>query len=376
MGKPLLKDPIWVDRQDKFEKLLNDLSRKEEIAVDTESNSLYAYLEQVCLIQFSTDQRDYLVDPMSAIDISGLALIFESPTIKKVFHAAEYDILCLKRDFGFRFNNIFDTMVAGRILGYKSVGLASMLEQKFDVKVNKKYQRANWGRRPIPDDMIRYARLDTHYLLPLSNSLKNELSKAQREKFAEEDFKRLCEIEPQIKEKNGECTKVSGSQGLSLKQLTVLEKLCEYRDRQARKYNVPPFKVLSNRVLINIAVISPEEASELWHIEGLSAKNIRTHSTGLIEAVKIGLESKPVQRIVNRSKPNEKYIDRFESLKRWRKLTGQKLGVPSDVILPKDILELIAKSKPETLSELSSVMSSVPSRYEAFGQNIFDVISE
>ena len=360
MVAPLNNEPILIDQQEPFEKLLNDLSRQNEVAIDTESNSLYAYQEQVCLIQFSTDRSDYILDPLSKVDISGLALIFESPTIEKIFHAAEYDIICLKRDFGFKFNNIFDTMVAGRILGYKSVGLASMVDISFNVKINKKYQRANWGRRPLPNDMIRYARLDTHFLIPMRNKLKKELIDNQRWGIAEEDFSRLCQTEPQARDNNGSCTKITGSQNLNSQQLAILQKLCEYRDKQAKKYNVPPFKVLSNRTLVNIAVEAPEDEKGLWHVEGLSIKNIRTHSAGLIDAVKVGLAARPVQRTTFKPKPSEKYIDRLEALKNWRKVTGQKQGVPSDVILPRDILETIAKTRPTNLQELSDVMESVP----------------
>ncbi len=375
MVAPLNHEPILIDQQGSFEKLLNDLSRQNKVAIDTESNSLYAYQEQVCLIQFSTDSCDYLLDPLSKVDVSGLALIFESPAIEKIFHAAEYDIICLKRDYGFKFNNIFDTMVAGRILGYKSVGLASMVDIKFNVKINKKYQRANWGRRPLPNDMIRYARLDTHFLIPLRNKLKKELTDNKRWGIAKEDFSRLCETEPQTKENNGAWAKITGSQILSSQQLAILQKLSEYRDKQAKKYNVPPFKVLSNRTLVNIAVEAPEDEKGLWHVEGLSTKNIRTHSAGLLDAVKVGLKTKPVQRATYRPKPSEKYIDSIEALKNWRKVTGQKQGVPSDVILPRDILEMIAKARPKSLQELSVVMESVPGRFEQYGENIFMVIS-
>ena len=376
MVAPLNHEPILIDKQEPFEKLLNDLSRQNKVAIDTESNSLYAYQEQVCLIQFSTDRCDYILDPLSKIDISGLALIFESPSIEKIFHAAEYDIICLKRDFDFKFNNIFDTMVAGRILGYKAVGLASMVDISFNVKINKKYQRANWGRRPLPNDMIRYARLDTHFLIPLRNKLKKELTDNQVWGIAKEDFGRLCETEPQARENNGSCSKITGSQTLSSQQLAILQKLCEYRDKQAKKYNVPPFKVLSNRTLVNIAVEAPEDEKGLWHVEGLSMKNIRIHSAGLLDAVKIGLKTKPVQRAAYRPKPSEKYIDRLEALKNWRKVTGQKQGVPSDVILPRDILEMIAKERPKSLQELSVVMKSVPDRFEQYGEDIFLVISK
>ena len=109
--------------------MILDLSGEPVVAVDTESNSLYAYRERVCLIQFSSPEKDYLVDPLE-IDVSTLAPLFASTEIEKIFHAAEYDLLMLDRDFGFRVSNLFDTMVAARILGWKAVGLGSILREQ------------------------------------------------------------------------------------------------------------------------------------------------------------------------------------------------------------------------------------------------------
>ena len=183
-----MDDPIWIDAPDALRAMVKDLSRQSLVAVDTESNSLYAYQEQVCLIQFSTLDQDYLVDPLALKDLSPLGEIFSNPNIEKVFHAAEYDLICLKRDFDFTFENLFDTMIAGRILGRDAVGLGSMLQQAFDIKVDKRYQKANWGKRPLPREYTDYARLDTHFLIPLRNSMKEELVKIDRWELAEEDL--------------------------------------------------------------------------------------------------------------------------------------------------------------------------------------------
>src|SRR5690606_21288536 len=117
------------------------LAREPAVGVDTESNSLFAYRERVCLIQFSTPTQDFIVDPLALGDLSGLAPLFANPAQQKVFHAAEYDIICLKRDYGFQFANLFDTMVAARTLGWPQLGLAAILENHFGVKMNKRFQR-------------------------------------------------------------------------------------------------------------------------------------------------------------------------------------------------------------------------------------------
>jgi ribonuclease D len=121
------KDPVWIATPLKLQEMVEELSHEPVVAVDTESNSLYAYRERVCLVQISTPQTDYLVDPLAIDDLSPLALLFADPMRQKIFHAAEYDVICLKRDYSFEFSNIFDTMIAARILAEPQVGLGSLL---------------------------------------------------------------------------------------------------------------------------------------------------------------------------------------------------------------------------------------------------------
>ena len=97
-----LLPPIWVDSTQLLRQMLNDLTTQERVAVDTESNSLHAFREQVCLLQFSSLQADYLVDPLVLKDLQALGPVFSNPSIEKIFHAAEYDLICLRRDFGFK----------------------------------------------------------------------------------------------------------------------------------------------------------------------------------------------------------------------------------------------------------------------------------
>ncbi len=162
--------------------------------MDTESNSLHAYRERVCLIQFSTPTDDYLVDAIALPDLSSLAPIFANPDQQKIFHAAEYDVLCLGRDYRFTFSNLFDTMSAARTLGWPQVGLAAILESRFGVTLNKAYQKADWARRPLTPEQIDYARHDTHYLAALRDLQVRELNAAGHWEEAQEDFARLARL--------------------------------------------------------------------------------------------------------------------------------------------------------------------------------------
>ncbi len=189
-----LPPPVLVADEDSLGRLVRDLAPYPVVAVDTESNSLHAYRERVCLIQFSTPAADYIVDPIKLPDLAPLAPFFANPDQQKVFHAAEYDLICLRRDYRFEFTNIFDTMSAARTLGWPQVGLAAILDTHFGVTLNKKYQRADWKRRPLTPEQLDYARLDTHYLVALRDRQLQALTESGRWQEAHEEFERLARL--------------------------------------------------------------------------------------------------------------------------------------------------------------------------------------
>ncbi len=379
MPDPSLPEPILITRPAALRRMIENLSKETIVAVDTESNSLYAYREQVCLVQFSTVETDYLVDPFAVEDLSALASIFSSPTVEKVFHAAEYDVICLKRDYGFEFNNLFDTMVAARILGREAVGLGALLEEEFGVHLDKRYQRANWGQRPLPPNLLAYARLDTHYLIELRERMAQLLESKQLWPLACEDFQRLRSINGHANGHTNEDLppnwwRIHGANDLPPQQAAVLQELCQYRERMARNMNRPVFKVINDQTLVEIARESPREISQLSHIHGMNDGQVQRHGARLIEAVGRGLNNPPLSA-PRSPRPNERYMDRLEALRRWRKAAGQKMGVNSDVILPRDLLYSLAEHNPRNSEDLAAALKDVPWRLEHFGGEILEVIT-
>jgi ribonuclease D len=374
-NKPLPK-PVMITRPQALSKMANRLGSEPILAVDTESNSLYAYKERVCLIQFSTPQDDFLVDPLALNDLSPLEPLFADPKIEKIFHAAEYDLITLKRDFKFNFENLFDTMVAARILGWEEIGLGSILKAEFDVELNKRYQRANWGRRPIPAEMMDYARLDTHYLIPLRFRMKSELKSNGRWPLAEEDFARLRHINGRNPGDMPEpCWRVRGAYDLTPQQAAVLLKLCYYRREVAKKINRPLFKVIGDKTLLTIAEVCPRSAKELQESSALSQKQYYRHAEGVLQAVADGLAAKPAYP-PRSPRPDDEYLARVEALRSWRKNTGKAMQVKSDVILPRDVMNMIAARDPGDKQDLADIMAQVPWRYDRFGDQILAELAE
>ena len=371
-----LPKPTFVDSPQKLDKMIMALTKEPIIAVDTESNSLYAYQERVCLIQFSIPERDFLLDPLAVNDLSPLAPLFASTKTEKIFHAAEYDIIMLNHDFGFEFSNLFDTMVAARILGWKAVGLGSILKNQFGIQVEKKYQRANWGRRPLPPEMLTYAQLDTHYLIALRDRIKSDLEKAGRWPLAEEDFQRACHVNTSHQERDGaDCWRINGARDLNPKQLAVLQEICKYRDQMAQSLDRPLFKVINNSTLYNIAEACPRSIRELEAVKGVSSKQAHWLGHGLLSAIQQGLKAKQPPKIPRKPRPSDAYLLRVDKLRQWRKNRGRALGVESDVILPKDLLYEFAEVNPKTLDQVANIMENVPWRREKFGEQIFNLLN-
>jgi ribonuclease D len=368
--------PTWINKPAQLKQLAERLSACSILAIDTESNGLHAYREQVCLIQFSDGENDYLIDPLAIKDITPLGPIFASPTIEKVFHACEYDVLCLKRDFGFSFANIFDTMVASRILGYTAVGLGSILESVFGLKLDKKYQQANWGIRPLPAEMLEYAHHDVHYLIPLRDHLKTQLAEAERLPLALEDFNRLCQVQSRQEAFNSTdmVWRVAGQQELTPTQAATLKVLIEMREDIARQRNIPSYKVLSNQHLVDVVLHAPTTLDELAENCKVPHSLMERYGNRLVDAVKRGLETSPIRRPA-RHRPDPSYMDRLETLRTWRKTTAQALKVESDVVLPRDIMEIIAAQNPGNSDQLQNIMAEIPWRYNVYARPILDTLN-
>jgi ribonuclease D len=365
-----LPPPILVQSESQLAQLLHDLARQPCIAVDTESNSLHAYRERVCLIQFSTAKTDYILDPFAFDDLNSLSPIFSNPRIEKIFHASEYDLICLRRDYEFTFSNLFDTMQAGRILGRKQAGLDRLLEDKLGVKVNKRFQKADWGARPLRRDLLLYARLDTHYLLPLRDLLKAELRAKGLWELAQEDFRMACNsngLKPKIESPSW--NRYSARRDLTPRDLTVLGELLACREQIAARLDRPPFKVFDDDRLIAIAKAKPRTPDDLMEI-GLSSKQVQYWGQSILEAIRRGVESQLVRPRPS-PRPDGAYLKRLDKLKAWRKKVAAEMDVESDVVLPRSLLLALAESG---LQDLKSVMQYSPWRWEHFGPQLLRVL--
>jgi ribonuclease D len=367
-----------VTKPFEWSECLDRLRVEPRLAIDLEANSMFAYRESVCLIQISTPSQDYIVDPTCDLDLDGLGQLIADPDIEKIFHAAEYDLILLKRQYGWELNNLFDTMWGARILGYKRFGLASLLEQFYDIRLNKRYQKSNWCQRPLAPEQLTYAQHDTHFLFQLRDRLSQELREAGCEEEAAEAFAEQTRIKLNDNSFDPDSFwSINGVRDLSRQQQAILKALSIYRDQEARRRDQPLFKIFNERTMVELARQAPSNMDELARVHGMTRGQIRRYGRALLRVIGNGKKARPpaFPRRQHRRRPDE-VVARYDRLQQWRKKRAQSRGVESDVIVSRVALWEIASTNPQNGDELEQLDSIGSWRYSTYGEEILRVLKE
>jgi ribonuclease D len=334
------------------------LARQTEIAVDLEMDSLHHYREKVCLVQISTRQQSWLIDPLALNTLAPLAAPFADPEIMVVMHGADYDIRSLHRDFGIEITNLFDTMIAARFLGIADFGLAALLKARFGIELDKKYQKADWSKRPLSREMCAYAVADTSDLLPLYDQLRTELAGKGRLEWLAEEGRLVCQA--RVNEKDGPLfLYCKGANKLRGHSLAILEELLQLRDRQSELLDRPPFKVLSADTLMEVAESRPRSLHDLSLVKGMTSGQIQRHGAAILSAVEKGLATaeQNLPRFPRSAKKEvqERVKERLKMLKSWRERYCSTLGLEPGLLAPNWILEEIAETDGAVKDELDGI---------------------
>lgn len=371
---PDLPPHQFVARAREWEQCLRRLQQQPRLAVDLEANSLYVYREEVCLIQISIPGQDYIVDPTADLDLSGLGKLFANPEVEKVFHAAEYDLMLVKRQYGWELDNLFDTMWAARILGIERVGLANMLEAEFGVQLDKHFQRANWCRRPLSPSELAYAQADTHFLLVLRDKLAVQLETAGHMEEAQEIFAEQSSVTPPSLAFDPDAFwTMNGTRQLSPQGKAILRALAIYRDQVAERRNKPHFKILQDKTLLQVAQEAPRDRDDLASIHGMSSGQISRYGRDILSIVRENLGARAPRRPHRKPRLPQDVVDRYELLRAWRRDKGQARGVESDVILSRDAMWALARENPQTWEALVAILG--PWRLKTYGEELLALLA-
>ncbi|KAK4577279.1 hypothetical protein RGQ29_027699 [Quercus rubra] len=278
----------WVETETQLKELVDVLSKERVFSVDTEQHSLRSFLGFTALIQISTQKEDYLVDTIALHDaMSIIRPVFADPSICKVFHGSDNDILWLQRDFHIYVVNLFDTAKACEVLSKPQKSLAYLLETYCGVTTNKLLQREDWRQRPLSNEMVQYARIDAHYLLYIANCLIAELKQQENEISCPDDkFHFVLEAS---RRSNMTCLQLytkdvegfpgeSAASSLSSRHLNgqggvssnfetkfpdLVRRLCAWRDLMARLHDESLRYVLSDQAIVALADRAPMTTTEV-----------------------------------------------------------------------------------------------------------------
>ncbi len=372
----------YVTTTEELLECVADLSGTTVLAADIEGDSFFSYTEKTCLLQMTGDSGiDWVVDPLQLPDLEPLRELMESPDVVKIFHGADYDVVSLKRDHRFKIAPIWDTMIAAQATGHERFGLNDLVQLYFGDKLEKKYQRHDWSRRPLLKEHLEYARLDSHYLPRLRELLMAKAAEANREAMLAEEFKLL-----ESREWTGRpfdpdsCLKVKGSNKLDETGKRILRALFVARDSIASRKNRPAFKVWGNDANLKIAKARPADKEQLVAALGQKSHIARRHSEVVLEAVAKGRKDTtpiPAKKAAPppRSNPRVPPYTRddeplFGVLKQWRNRRALEVKLTPAMIVNNSVLKNIAALKPKQMTDYELIDDMRNWQINAYGEEL------
>ncbi len=361
-----------------LEKAVRTLEKTRAVAVDIEADSMYHFQVKVCLLQMATEKLIVVIDPLQVKNLSSLKPLFSNPDIKKIFHGADYDVRSLFRDFSIEINNLFDTELACRFLGIKETGLEAVVERYLNITLDKKYQKKDWSKRPLPKEMIDYAVGDVTCLLNLAKVCEKELEKKSRLGWVLEECDVLSKVRPILKDEEPLFLKFKGAGWLKSKSLAVLEAVLQFRKDIAEKKDKPLFKIMSNDSVMKIATAKPVTLRRLKGINALSGKQIHMYGNDLIELVAGALNMPDNKLPVYPKKrpqtfPNET-PKRINALKSWRASKVRALGIDPGIICNNVLITSIAIQNPVDRRALGRIKEMKNWQKKEFGEEIISLL--
>jgi ribonuclease D len=369
----------WIRTKPALEELARSLESCRAIGLDTESDSLYHHRDKVCLVQIATDRGDgFLVDSL-AVDLAPLAAAMADPRLVKVLHGADYDVTTLKRDFGFSFTSLFDTMIAARLIGKSELGLVAVARDELGVTLTKTNQKDDWSRRPLTPQQEAYALADVLHLVQLRERLTERLAAVARLEWLREECEAIAALQPLTRRRDPDAyLRIKGARRLAPRSLAALRELHAWRERRAEETDTPPFRILGNESLMKLAELLPAGEAELRGVAGILPRLSR-QAEALLDAVRRARElpeaELPVLPRVPRPVVSDVAQRRIERLKAWRTRKGLELGLDASVVLPQRLIDRLAEAAPADAQGLGLVDGLRRWRVETFGTELLAAVS-
>ena len=341
--------PELVTTVPRLEAVVESALRRPVVAMDLESNGFFRYPERVCLVQLAVGGAVHLVDPLSLEHVAPLGALLAAASVEKVFHAADYDVRSLDREWGFRCRNLFDTGIAAAFVGSRRLGLAAVLKDHLGVEVDKsnKLQRADWTRRPLTAELLHYAAGDVRHLCRLRDVLHDKLDALGRIAWMREECVRQAAVRYRVPETEWAFLSVKGSRELDGRGLAVLRSLHAFREREALRRGRPPFRIFPDTAMTALAA---NPSLDFARVSGLGRYAHAPAASDLRRAVTEGIGMPPVKRprapstIAEQLGEHERKTarTRLQHLRKWRTAQADRLGLDPGRVWPAASLERLS----------------------------------
>ena len=370
-----------IQSQAELERLLQRLRRESILAVDTEAASFHRFQDRVYLLQLSSRQETAIVDPLAVANFDLLGEILADPAVEIVFHDADYDLRLMGQEYGFSATNLFDTRIAAQLLNEPGVGLAALLEKYLGVRLDKRYQRADWSARPLSREMLEYAAADTLHLLALRDILQSQLRERGRLEWAEEEFALLSSVRRTAAEpEEPGYLRLKGAKALNGRALAILRELFQWREDEARRTDKAAFRIMNNEPMLLMAKSPPRDLGQLKAVRGISAEQAERRGRDVLAAVERGLSipDRELPRLERprRPPPDAAYEARMERLKAVRNTLAARYDLPPGVLCPNGTLEAIARVNPSTLDRMSEIRELRRWQQREFGSSLLAALQQ
>ena len=369
---------ITTDRA--LAKLLREVRGEPLLAIDTEAASFHRFTDRVYLIQLSSRSVTAIIDPLGVGDLSPVGKLLANSKLEVVFHDADYDLRLFDRDLGFHARGLFDTRIAAQFLHEPGIGLAALLDKYLGVKLDKKFQRADWSARPLTTAMLAYAATDTRYLPELRDILRAQLEERGRLSWAEEEFRLLEGVRWAPREDRGMgFLRMKGAGKLDGRSLAILRELYRWRESTARRKDKAAFRILNNQPMLALAQDPPADVSALGLVRGVGPEIARRTGRAIMAAVERGRSladsDLPQRPRPERPRHDNAYLERLDRLKAVRNAVAERLDLDPGVVCPNGTLESIARGSPGTIDELSAIPAVRRWQAGEFGDDLLGAVA-
>ena len=349
---------IWIDKPEAVGPLCDRVGVAHRVALDTEADSFHSYFHKLCLIQLSFDGTHALIDPLRLRreDLEPLVALIEDSSVELLMHGADYDMRVLDRDLGANPKGLKDTESAARLLGEAKTGLAALLAQELGVIVEKKFQRADWGRRPLSTEMQQYAVGDIAHLADLADRLASRLAGLGRIEWWREEC-RVIEQARYAPPKRGPLAfeRVKGARKLKGASRDRFAALFAWREDVAACADRPPFHILAPNTMIRLAEVPPADCRQLGGVPGIPPAFAPLHGHAILELLAAPPPAPP--RSDRRwNQPDPERQARTEELHDAVVGVAEDLAIDPSVLAPRAVLTEVAKLAPRDENALEEIL--------------------